>query len=88
MQLFHTRLVTKIRKTSLLPNIRDDAITDLLQLTKSSRAYSAAYTPQFNDFPRRSRQQLSLCSHDSISLWKVVLMMKVLTRMTTYFTVR
>jgi hypothetical protein len=35
--------VTKIRKTSLMPNIRDDAITDMLLLTQGSRTY-ATYT--------------------------------------------
>jgi hypothetical protein len=61
-----------IRKTSSMPNIIDDAITDMPKLTQNTLTY-VAYTQQFNDFLRRSRQQLSLCSHDLISVWTVVL---------------
>jgi cytochrome P450 len=46
-------LVAEIRKTPLLPNIRDDTITALLQLTQGSRSY-AVYTQQFNNFFTRS----------------------------------
>jgi cytochrome P450 len=33
-------LITQIRTTSLLPNIRDDAITTLIQLTEGSLIYA------------------------------------------------
>jgi hypothetical protein len=42
-------LVEELRKTSLLPNIRDDAINALLGITHGNMSY-AAYTQQFNDF--------------------------------------
>jgi hypothetical protein len=48
-------LVEEIRKTSMLPNIRDDALNALLGLTQGNMSY-AAYTHLFNDFLRRSRQ--------------------------------
>jgi hypothetical protein len=51
-------LVTEIRKTSLLPNIRDGAINALLGLTQGSMSY-VSYTQLFNDFLRKSRQPLS-----------------------------
>jgi hypothetical protein len=38
-----------MRKTSLLPNIRDDAINALIGLTQGPMSYSN-YTQQFNDF--------------------------------------
>jgi hypothetical protein len=41
--------VAEIRKTSLLPNIRDDAINALLGLTQGSLSY-ANYAQLFNDF--------------------------------------
>jgi hypothetical protein len=50
-------LVAELRKTSMLPNIQDDAINALLSLTQGSMRY-ALYTQQFNDFLRRSRQQI------------------------------
>jgi hypothetical protein len=47
MLLFHTySLVREIRKTSLLPNIGDDAINALLGLTQGSMSY-AIYTQFF-----------------------------------------
>jgi hypothetical protein len=49
-------LVTKMRKTSLLPNITDGAIMDLLHLTQGSQTY-AAYTRHFNHFLWRFREQ-------------------------------
>jgi hypothetical protein len=51
-------LVTEIRKTSLLPNIRDDAINAMIGLTQGSVSY-AIYTHPFNDFLRMSRQPLT-----------------------------
>jgi hypothetical protein len=51
-------LVAELRKTSMLPNIRDDAINAMLSLTQGNMSY-ARYTQQFNDFLRRSRQQLT-----------------------------
>jgi hypothetical protein len=51
-------LVTDIRKTSVLPNIRDDAINAMLGLAQGSLGY-ANYTQLFNDFLRRSRQPLT-----------------------------
>jgi hypothetical protein len=52
-------LVAELRKTSLLPNIQDDAINALLNLTQGNMSY-VVYTQQFNDFLRRSRQQLTV----------------------------
>jgi hypothetical protein len=43
----------------MLPNIQDDAINALLSLTQGNTSY-ALYTRQFNDFSRRSRQQLTV----------------------------
>jgi hypothetical protein len=54
-------LVAELRKTSMLPNIQDDAINALPSLTQGGMSY-AIYTQQINDFLRRSRQEL-------ISLW-------------------
>jgi hypothetical protein len=51
-------LVAELRKTTFLPNIQDDAINALLNLTQGSMRY-AFYTKQFNDFLRRSRQNLT-----------------------------
>jgi hypothetical protein len=50
--------VVELRKTSLLPNIQDDTINALLSITQGNMSY-AIYTQQFNDFLRRSRQQLT-----------------------------
>jgi hypothetical protein len=50
--------VAELRKTSMLPNIQDDAINALLSLTQGIMSY-ALYTLQFYDFLRRSRQQLT-----------------------------
>jgi hypothetical protein len=51
-------LVAELRKTTFLPNIQDDAINALLNLTQGSMSY-AIYTQQCNDFLRRSRQKLT-----------------------------
>jgi hypothetical protein len=51
-------LVAELRKTVFLPNIQDDAINALLNLTQRSTSY-ALYTQRFNDFLRRSRQNLT-----------------------------
>jgi hypothetical protein len=51
-------LVEELRQTSLLPNIRDDAIYAVLGVTQGNMSY-AAYTKLFNDFLRRSRQHLT-----------------------------
>jgi phage tail sheath gpL-like len=51
-------LVEELRKTSMLPNIQDDAINALLGITQGNMSY-AAYTQMFNDFLRRSRQPLT-----------------------------
>jgi predicted ATPase len=41
--------VREIRKTSTLPNIRNDAINALIELMQGSMSY-ANYAEQFNDF--------------------------------------
>jgi hypothetical protein len=51
-------LVAEIGKTSLLPNIRDDAINALLGPTQGTFS-SANYSQLLNDFLRRSRQPLT-----------------------------
>jgi hypothetical protein len=51
-------IVAELRKTTFLPNIQDDAINTLLNLTQGSMSY-ALYTKEFNDFLRRSRQNLT-----------------------------
>jgi hypothetical protein len=51
-------LVVEPRKTTFLPNIQDDAINTLLNLTQDIMSY-ALYTRQLNDFLRRSRQNLT-----------------------------
>jgi hypothetical protein len=51
-------LVEELMKTAMLPNIQDDAINVVLNTTLGNMSY-AVYTPQFNDFLRRSRQQLT-----------------------------
>jgi hypothetical protein len=45
-------LVTELRKTTFLPNIQDDAINALLNLTQSHTMTYALYTKQYNDFLR------------------------------------
>jgi hypothetical protein len=52
-------LVAELRKTSFLPNIQDDAINALLNLTQGNTSY-ALFTKQFNDFLRRYRQNLTV----------------------------
>jgi hypothetical protein len=51
-------LVAELRKKKFLPNIQDDAINALLNLTQGSMSY-ALYTQRINDFSRRSRQKLT-----------------------------
>jgi hypothetical protein len=41
--------VEELRKTPLLPNIRDDAINAMLGITHGNMSY-ATYTQQVNDF--------------------------------------
>jgi hypothetical protein len=50
-------LVEELRKTTFLPNVQDDAINAMLNLTQGSMSY-VVYVKQFNDFLRRSRQNL------------------------------
>jgi hypothetical protein len=52
------QIVAELRKTTFLPNIQDDAINAMLNLTQGSMSY-ALYTHHFNDFLRRSRQKLA-----------------------------
>jgi hypothetical protein len=42
-------LVAELRKTSMLPNIKDDGINALLSITQGNLSY-VVYTQQFNDF--------------------------------------
>jgi hypothetical protein len=51
-------LVAELRKTTFLPSIQEDAINALLNLTQSHTMSYALYTKQYNDFLRRSRQNL------------------------------
>jgi hypothetical protein len=51
-------LVEELRKMSMLPNNRDDAISALLGITHGNMSY-AAYTQVFNDFLGRPRQPLT-----------------------------
>ena len=51
--------VAELRKTTFLPNIHDDAINALLNLTQSHTMSYALYTKQYNDFFRRSRQNMT-----------------------------
>jgi hypothetical protein len=55
-------LVEELRKTTFLPNIQDDAINALLNLTQGIMSY-VVYVKQFNDFLRRSRQDLTADVH-------------------------
>jgi hypothetical protein len=52
-------LVDELRKTTFHPNIQDDAINALLNLTQGNMMSYAMYVKQFNDFLRRSRQNLT-----------------------------
>jgi hypothetical protein len=52
-------LVAELRKTTFLPNIQDDAINAMLNLTQGGMSY-ALYTQRFNDSLRRSRQKLTV----------------------------
>jgi hypothetical protein len=51
-------LVAELRKTNFLPNIQDEAINALLNLTQGNMSY-ALYTKQFNDYLRRSCQNFT-----------------------------
>jgi hypothetical protein len=55
----YDELVAELRKTTFLPNIQDDAINALLNLTHSNTMSYAFYTKQYNDLLRRSRQNLT-----------------------------
>jgi hypothetical protein len=55
----YDELVAELRKTTFLPNIQDDAINALLNFTQSNTMSYAFYTKQYNDFVRRSRQNLT-----------------------------
>jgi uncharacterized membrane protein YgcG len=55
----YNELVTELRNSTFLPNIKDDAINALLSFTRSSTMSYAFYTKQYNDYLRRSRQPLS-----------------------------
>jgi hypothetical protein len=52
-------LVAELRKTTFLPNIQDDAINAMLNLTQGNMTSYALYTKQYNDFLRRSRRNLT-----------------------------
>jgi hypothetical protein len=52
-------LVAELRQTTFLPIIQDDAINALLNLTQGNMMSYAVYTKQYNDFLRRSRQNLT-----------------------------
>jgi hypothetical protein len=52
-------LVAELRKTTFLPNIQGDAINALLNLTQNNMMSCVVYTKQYNDFLRRSRQNLT-----------------------------
>jgi hypothetical protein len=51
-------LVEELRKTSLLPDIQDDAINALIGITQANMSY-AVYTQRFNDCLLMSRQNLT-----------------------------
>jgi hypothetical protein len=51
--------LVELRKTTFLPNIQDDAINALLNVTQSHTMSYALYTKTYNDFLRRSRQNLT-----------------------------
>jgi hypothetical protein len=55
----YDELVAELRRTTFLPNIQDDAINALLSFTQSNTMSYALYTKQYNDFLRRSRQNLT-----------------------------
>jgi hypothetical protein len=56
---FFDSQMDEICKTSMLPNIRDDAINAMLGLTQGNLVGCATYTQLFNDFLRWSRQPLT-----------------------------
>jgi hypothetical protein len=53
------QLVVELRQTTFLPNIQDDAINALLNLTQGNMMSYVVYVKQFNDFLRWSRQNLT-----------------------------
>jgi uncharacterized membrane protein YgcG len=55
----YTELVTELRNSTFLPNIKDDAINSLLSFAQSSTMSYALYTKQYNDYLRQSREPLS-----------------------------
>jgi len=55
----YNELVTELRNSMFLPNIKDDAINALLSFTQSNTMSYALHTKQYNDFLRRSRQNLT-----------------------------
>jgi 8-oxo-dGTP pyrophosphatase MutT (NUDIX family) len=55
----YDELVTELRKSMFLPNIKDDAINALLRFTQSNTMSYAFYTKQYNDYLRRSREHLT-----------------------------
>ena len=55
----YNELVEEIRKSTFLPNIQDDAITALLSFTQSNTMSYALYAKKYNDYLRRSRQDLT-----------------------------
>jgi uncharacterized membrane protein YgcG len=55
----YDELVTELRKSTFLPNIKDDEINALLNFTQSSTMSYTVYTKQYNDYFRRSREHLT-----------------------------
>jgi hypothetical protein len=55
----YNELVAEIRKSTFLPNIQDDAINALLSFTQSNTMSYALFTKKYNDYLRRSRQDLT-----------------------------
>jgi hypothetical protein len=55
----YDELVAELRRTTFLPNIQDDEINALLNFMQSNTMTYAFYTKQYNDFLRRSRQNLT-----------------------------
>jgi hypothetical protein len=55
----YNELVEELRKSTFLPNIQDDAINALMNFMQSNTMSYALYTKQYNDYLRRSRQDLT-----------------------------
>jgi ADP-ribose pyrophosphatase YjhB (NUDIX family) len=55
----YDELVTQLRKSMFLPNIKDDAINALLNFTQSNTMSYASYTKMYNDYLRRSREHMT-----------------------------